>query len=271
MTRSAFLLNVARISARRACQYRRFSLHSYPNMERQEYSEDLVNCLKGYFDCPSFSDVTIRAQVKDFYAHRLVLASQSAFFADALHKLDETPSSPSSKIAEPETPTGVPVLDLTKESSLVVEGVLFFLYNADYEDGSPAQTPEIMGFNLLMSAAADKYSIPSLKECALAKLDTAAREFWDTCCFLKALRHAFKKDSPAHNLDRAVLTLVAVDHVAELMEKTEFVELLRGNHQFQVEFEDAVAENERTAQDWSPCMYCNRRHDPSECAHIWSG
>lgn len=76
---------------------------------------------------------------------------------------------------------------MTEESSLVVEGVLYFLYNANYENGSPAKTPEIIGFNLLMSAAADKYSIPPLKECALAKLDTAAREFWDTGYFLKVL------------------------------------------------------------------------------------
>lgn len=160
---------------------------------------------------------------------------------------------------------------MTKESSLVVEGVLFFLYNANYEDGSPAQTPEIMGFNLLMSAAADKYGIPPLKGCALAKLDAAAREFWDTRCFFKVLRHAFKTDSPAHALDRAVLTSVAADHAAQLMEKAEFVALLQGSDRFQVEFEDAVAEKERKAQGWFPCMYCNRRHDPSECAHIWSG
>lgn len=154
---------------------------------------------------------------------------------------------------------------------MVVEGILFFLYNADYEDGSASKNPEIMGFNLLMSAAADKYHIPSLKACALAKLDTAAKKFWNTCCFFKVLRHAFKMDSLAHNLDRAVLMSVAVDHATELRQRTEFVGLLRGNDKFLVEFEEAVAEKERTLQDWFPCMYCNRRHDPFECAHIWSG
>jgi hypothetical protein len=94
---------------------------------------------------------------------------------------------------------GVPVLDLVKENSLVVEGVLYFLYNADYQDGSPTKTPEIMTFNFLMLAAADKYGISAMKEFALGKLDSAARRFWDTSCFLKVIRHAYNTDNPTYN------------------------------------------------------------------------
>ncbi|KLP14865.1 Uncharacterized protein LW94_6640 [Fusarium fujikuroi] len=240
-------------------------------MKQQEYSQHLVSCLKGYFDCPTFSDVTVQSKLKSFYAHRLVLASQSRYFAEALYKLDEAPSSHPDMDAEPEMTGGVPVLDLVEENSLVVEGILYFLYNTDYEDGSPTETPEIIAFNLLMSAAADKYGIPAMKACALGKLDAAARKFWDTYCFPKVIRHAYNRDNPAHDSDRAVLTLVAVEHAVDLMEKAEFVGILGGNDQFRNEFEDAMAKNGRIARDWPICMYCNRRHNPSECAHIWSG
>lgn len=200
-----------------------------------------------------------------------MLASQSRYFAEALHKWDEAPSSHWDKDAEARTSGGVLVLDLVEENSSVVEGILYFLYNADYEDGSETKPPEIMTFNLLMSAAADTYGIPAMKKCALGKLYAAASKFWDTYFFLKVIPRAYNQETPAHDSDRAVLTLVAVEHAADLMEKTEFVRILGSNDQFRSEFEDATAENGRKAQDWPICMYCNRRHDPSECAHIRSG
>jgi hypothetical protein len=55
------------------------------------------------------------------------------------------------------------------------------------------------------------------------------------------------------------------------MDKKEFIGILRDNDQFRKDFEDAMTENERAAQDWPICVYCSTRHDPSECAHIWSG
>lgn len=167
--------------------------------------------------------------------------------------------------------SGISVLDLVEESSLVVEGILYFLYNANYKDGFPTRTPEMVVFNLLMSAAADKYEIPAMKECALDKLNVAAREFWNTHCFLKVIQHAYSTETPAHESDRAVLTLVAAEHATDLMENADFFKLLRSSNQFREDFNDAIEEKERKAQNWPTCMYCNRRHDPSECAHIWSG
>ncbi|KAI8716008.1 hypothetical protein NCS52_01110100 [Fusarium sp. LHS14.1] len=267
----AFLSSAARLSSKQAYQSRQLYLRSYTNMQRGEYSKDLVSCLKGYFDCPTFSDVTIHSNLKDFYAHRLVLASQSHYFAKALHKLDDAPSPRSGEDEELGMTGGVPVLDLVQENSLVVEGILYFLYNADYKDGSPSKTPEIITFNLLMLTAAERYGIPAMKECALGKLDSAARRFWDTPCFLKVIRHAYNKDNQTYDTVRAILTLVAADHATDLINMEDFAKLLRDNDQFHEDFEDAMVENERTTQDWPICMYCDIRHDPSECAHVWSG
>jgi hypothetical protein len=41
-----------------------------------------------FFNCPTYSDLTIRCQARDFYAHRLVLASQSRHFNNMLDVRD---------------------------------------------------------------------------------------------------------------------------------------------------------------------------------------
>ncbi|KAI8166227.1 hypothetical protein K4K49_013194 [Colletotrichum sp. SAR 10_70] len=166
-------------------------------METKPYPLDLVKGLEQYFDSPEYSDVTIRCITRDFYAHRVVLASQSKFFADAFPDSDIDPalllegSTVLGNANAQQNPGCQQIINMQDEDPRVVENVLCFMYHADYRDTpclnvTPPPADPII-FNLQMSVAADKFEVSCLKRCAAEKLRDASEKLWNTDAFVKAI------------------------------------------------------------------------------------
>ncbi|KAF9877477.1 hypothetical protein CkaCkLH20_05177 [Colletotrichum karsti] len=203
-------------------------------METKPYPLDLVQGLDKYFDSPEYSDVTIRCRARDFYAHRVVLASQSAYFADAFPDDDGDVDPAALLLSDSSTVLGNAgaasvvaaqqqrrqVLDLHDEDPRVVEGVLCFMYHADYRDSS-SSSPEdaAVVFNLRMCAAADRFAVSCLKRCAVEKLRAAAERFWDAEGFVRGLEEAYEVGSGVDGETRGVLVAVAAAHADGLCVK----------------------------------------------------
>lgn len=228
-----------------------------------------------YFDSPDYSDVTIRCGgggggARDFHAHRVVLASQSRWFAEALG--DDGDHPPALVLGEGSTVRGnsdagaaqqhtqqqrrqVAVLDMRAEDVRVVEGVLCFMYHADYRDADAGTAASVL-FNLRMHDAAGRFGVSCLGRCAAEKLRAAAERFWDGEGFLRAVEFAYRSGTETDDAGRAVLVAVAAEHANELSDERAFCELLDGLEGFNAEFTAAVVKTEGIEMVEVPCGYC---------------
>ncbi|KAI8240574.1 hypothetical protein K4K55_000588 [Colletotrichum sp. SAR 10_96] len=223
-------------------------------METKPYPLDLVKGLEKYFDSPEYSDVTIRCITRDFYAHRVVLASQSKFFADAFPDSDIDPalllegSTVLGNANAQQNPGCQQIINLQDENPRVVENVLCFMYHADYRDTpcpnvTPPPADPIM-FNLQMSVAADKFEVSCLKRCAAEKLRDASEKLWNTDAFVKAIAYAYSETPRVDVMTRSVLAEVAARHASDLNQIIAFRNLLDEFLQFNVDFTEAVVKTE---------------------------
>ncbi|KAI8268541.1 hypothetical protein K4K58_004991 [Colletotrichum sp. SAR11_239] len=229
-------------------------LRSLARMETKPYPLDLVKGLEKYFDSPEYSDVTIRCITRDFYAHRVVLASQSKFFADAFPDSDIDPalllegSTVLGNANAQQNPGCQQIITLQDENPRVVENVLCFMYHADYRDTpclnvTPPPADPIL-FNLQMSVAADKFEVSCLKRCAVEKLRDASEKLWNTDAFVKAIAYAYSEISRVDVMTRSVLAEVAARHASDLNQIIAFRNLLDEFLQFNVDFTEAVVKTE---------------------------
>ncbi|KAF4906501.1 hypothetical protein CGCF415_v007880 [Colletotrichum fructicola] len=229
-------------------------LRSLARMETKPYPLDLVKGLEKYFDSPEYSDVTIRCITRDFYAHRVVLASQSKFFADAFPDSDIDPalllegSTVLGNANAHQNPGCQQIVNMQDENPRVVENVLCFMYHADYRDTpclnvTPPPADPIL-FNLQMSVAADKFEVSCLKRCAAEKLRDASEKLWNTDAFVKAIAYAYSETPRVDVMTRSVLAEVAARHASDLNQIIAFRNLLDEFLQFNVDFTEAVVKTE---------------------------
>ncbi|KAF5516564.1 hypothetical protein CGCS363_v001617 [Colletotrichum siamense] len=248
-------------------------LRSLARMETKPYPLDLVKGLEKYFDSPEYSDVTIRCITRDFYAHRVVLASQSKFFADAFPDSDIDPalllegSTVLGNANAQQNPGCQQIINLQDENPRVVENVLCFMYHADYRDTpclnvTPPPADPIL-FNLQMSVAADKFEVSCLKRCAVEKLRDASEKLWNTDAFVKAIAYAYSESSRVDVMARSVLAEVAARHVSDLSQIIAFRNLLDEFLQFHVDFTEAVVKTEPDMSQGMP--YDDMKLD------VWAG
>lgn len=127
----------------------------------------------------------------------------------------------------------------------IVRKMMDFLYTLDYDDLSPPsvmaevaeqqqQAPESdLGSFLLVNAKvyfiADKYELKGLKGLACTKYQRVLLNTWNAPIFIESACHVLENTMETDQLLRDVIVQVASDHAKELLNRGEFVEMLK-NH-----------------------------------------
>ncbi len=112
-----------------------------------------------------------------------------------------------------------------------------FLYKLDYEDHRssvhPDRTPGYDPTSLLVNAKlyiiAEKYEIQALKELACTKYQQVLPETWNTSVFAESARLVYDNTVETDRMLRDIIVEVASNNAKTLLDRGEFVDLLKSN------------------------------------------
>lgn len=114
----------------------------------------------------------------------------------------------------------------------IVGKMMNFLYTLDYDDhrstsSARAFDPASLLVNAKVYIIADKYEIEALKKLACLKYEQVLSNTWNTSNFSESASHVFENTVETDRILRNVIVQVASDNVMALLDRGEFVELLK--------------------------------------------
>ena len=118
----------------------------------------------------------------------------------------------------------------------IVGKMMSFLYTLDYDDHrstkfvvkhTKAYDPASLLVNANVYIIADKYEIEALKKLACLKYEEVLSDTWNTSYFSESASHVFENTVETDRILRDVIVQVASDHVKALLDRGEFVEMLK--------------------------------------------
>jgi len=187
------------------------------------------NVLPDLLKSGQFSDLTVKCNSKSFKVHRCIVCPQSAFFSKALNGEFKEASSQ--------------VVDLHDDDPLIVEKMLCYLYEGDYEDDPPKtipkrhkslsskdekSTPETAAhINARMYNIGDKYVIQGLMDLAKSKFESVIANGFDDTNFISIMAFVYSTDIPGGSGLRDFITKHAVERLSSLKDRPELLEVLQ--------------------------------------------
>ncbi|KAK2768598.1 hypothetical protein FQN54_000454 [Arachnomyces sp. PD_36] len=244
---------------------------------RSEQALAFPSNIKRYFNTKKFSDFTVRVDGEEFYVHKLVLSSQSLYFATMFER-DEWKECDQNFV------------ELVGDDPSAIESMLRFMYGYDeewvkhgeegYIYGMVDATTEVVVQHMQLSArafaAAEKYGIPKLKQLAKARFATDVLVCRCYSSIPAVVREVY---TPDHNIAqdlRGEVVKISREFVKDLVTSEDFMLVLGEHVEFAVEMvrvmavghpEDVEYECPKCEKVWRgslyhqtgfhPCSYCD--------------
>ncbi|OCL13437.1 hypothetical protein AOQ84DRAFT_274788, partial [Glonium stellatum] len=189
---------------------------------------------------PQYSDAVIRCQGQEFTVHRLVLCTQSKYFANAFN--GDWKESANRTI------------ELNDDDVSVVEAMLHFMYRFDYDDNAHGQVSPAV-FNAKVYSLADKYDLSALKLHAKEKFDKAVENCWSADDFPHVISEVYSSTPATDRGLRNVVMRVVYEHLDLLLEKQEFTNMLEETTGFAADVTGHLAKDRRGLKEYR-CSGC---------------
>ncbi|KFY87362.1 hypothetical protein V500_07007 [Pseudogymnoascus sp. VKM F-4518 (FW-2643)] len=177
-------------------------------------------------DSGKYSDLRIVCRQESWNVHRNVISTASS----VLERMNAHPG----------------LIDLTEYEPKIVEKMLRFIYQEDYDDehetvplpdsikhapqkpGRPLPNGEALLVNIKVLIIAEKFGLDDLMDLAVEKHDGAAQELWDTPSFEKSITLLYdsKMDEVGSLAFRRATADAIANNAAALLERATFREVL---------------------------------------------
>ncbi|ELR10125.1 hypothetical protein VC83_04336 [Pseudogymnoascus destructans] len=187
-------------------------------------------------DSGKYSDMRITCEEQTWNVHRSVVCAHSPVFAAMIDG------------GFKEAHSGV--IDLPADKADIVEMMLRFLYQGDYDDLRCSTAPgedlvelnaDAMVVNVEVYVIADKNGIPALKVLARQKYAELVAEIWQAESFMDSVEMVFQETLPGDSLRKFVIETVVL-HIHTLIREEWFVAMLEDQGDFAVEVLKGILE-----------------------------
>lgn len=123
----------------------------------------------------------------------------------------------------------------------IVDKMMIYLYTLDYDDhrssslAKPAEAkvtaydPASLLVNAKVYIIAEKYEIEALKKLACTKYGEVLPNTWNTSIFSESASHLYENTVETDRMLRDVIVQGASDNVKNLLDRGEFVEMLKSH------------------------------------------
>ncbi|KAK2792552.1 hypothetical protein FQN52_003057 [Onygenales sp. PD_12] len=251
-------------------------------MDAPEESYTLSDGLKKYFNDPQWADLTIKTGDRDFEVHKLVVCSQSEYFARRF-----TGSTGLTGLFGNPTDTNVITSD---EDTSTIEAMLRFMYGIDYDgqgstsgvgrdynsdregdsedddessdDGNGAEMGDYDSpplFHVKVYRIAEKYGVPELMKCAQKKFAHATSAYWNTDQFAYAVVKTYINPRPTEQEFRDILAKTAAKHLDVLIQKARFLDVMKDCGEFSTD----------VMQFGTRKFWLMKGYKCTSCAYVW--
>ncbi|KAI1964886.1 hypothetical protein LOZ58_001577 [Ophidiomyces ophidiicola] len=204
--------------------------------------------LKRYLASGKFADFTIRVAGEEFKAHRVIVCSQSEFFTKLYD--NEWKETAENKI------------DIEDAEPDVVEAMISFMYNGDYDSsgGAFGRTSSLF-LTARVYRLAEKLGVPRLKEKTEQKFEDAARTCWNMDDFTPVIQEVYATTSQTDRGLRNLIVKICIMNLASLLKKEEFVSVLEDCAPFSADIAQMLAKNSTVLRDKYQCPSCGNQFE----------
>ncbi|GAD94933.1 BTB/POZ domain protein [Paecilomyces variotii No. 5] len=173
------------------------------------FMDDLLGNIQKFYNSSTFSDFTIATKGQEFKVHKLIVCSQSGYFARFFERDWK-------EVTEN-------VIRLDEDDPRAVEAMINFMYGFTYDNsGSEHGRVSPMLFNIRVYQIATKFDIPKLKNEAQGNFNNAIKKCWEMDDFPTAIEDAYEPTTSADRGLRDAVVTVSVNHIDHLLKKDNF-------------------------------------------------
>ncbi|RDW86231.1 uncharacterized protein DSM5745_02873 [Aspergillus mulundensis] len=177
----------------------------------EEKLGDLATCLKSYYRSSKFTDLTITTSEQEFKVHKLVLCSQSGYFARMFNGDWK------------ETHTNM--VKLEGDDPYFVQTMIESMYGIEYTTADHGVMSTMM-FHVAAYQIADKYDVPNLKDYAKKKFEHAVKANWAMDDFPPTIVEVYRTTPMSDRGLRDPIVRVVGDHYFDLTLRESFMKVL---------------------------------------------
>ncbi|KAL4781808.1 hypothetical protein BJX76DRAFT_349890 [Aspergillus varians] len=158
-----------------------------------------VDDCRSYYLSLKFADMTVITLGKEFRVYKLVLCSQSGYFASMFNEN----------------------WLLEGDDNRFVQTMIEFIYGFDYDTTDHGNTSP-MAVHITAYQIADKYNVPRMKEHIVGKFEKLVKVCWDLDDFPLAIVEVYQTTPMCDRGLRDPIVQVTSRHFSELLEKEGF-------------------------------------------------
>ncbi|KAL4906824.1 hypothetical protein BDW74DRAFT_149687 [Aspergillus multicolor] len=177
----------------------------------EEKIGDLAASLKSYYRSSKFTDLTITTSEQEFKVHKLVVCSQSGYFAKMFN----------GDWLESRTNT----VKLEGDDPYFVQTMIDFMYGIEYTTTDHGVMSSMM-FLVAAYQIADKYDVPNLKDHTKKKFEHAVKVNWEMDDFPPTIVEVYRTTLMSHRDLRDPIVRVVGNHYFDLTLKEGFMKVL---------------------------------------------
>lgn len=158
------------------------------------------------------------------------------------------------------------MIELQEDDVRVVEAMLDFMYRFDYDcSGNALERVSPMLFDVSVYSIADKYDIPALRIRAKEKFAAAVRTCWQMDDFPSVIAEVYGSTPSSNRSLRDTVIDVTQKHIKALMEKGEFVRVLKETSEFAADVTGYMVQKGMGAGDTT----ARTRYSCPSCRNEW--
>ena len=151
------------------------------------------------------------------------------------------------------------MIELKEDEASVVEAMLNFMYNFNYDASGSDQAPvSPMTFSARVYSIADKYHVPALKSQAKQKFEKAVKTCWNMDDFPNAIIEVYNSTPATDRGLRDLVVGIAYMHINTLLKKQDFRNVLEETVGFAADVTEFMAVEGDSAPKEYKCPSCSK-------------